>query len=107
MSHRSNHLYLSGDYMAVFSFHCDSRAVDWEKEWREIKAVIAVINDGSTDEDEKVIQYGAWLRQVYAFRNKWSPFFVPKDIQDACNGVERGLGWQETVWPEAKVYVEE
>ena len=82
-------------------FDTEDQYYFWLDEARAIRADIADINDDGNPGAPRVPRYREWLGRVTAFQNRWGgKSFVPHDIRNAVNSVERGIGAEVTQWPQ-------
>jgi hypothetical protein len=95
--------------MVVFSYVVDAYTLNvdfpdvatwqtWFGEVDGLKRLIAGINDDGHAGAPRVPKYRQWLELVDCFVQKWGERLLPRDIKEAVNGVERGIGKPLTVW---------
>ena len=78
----------------VYEFVSEDMAMAWKASMLRIKRDIAAINPaGHCDH-----LYLRWLEHVYKFCRAYGAAYVPLDIHDGTNSVERALGVATTQW---------
>ena len=70
---------------------------EWGYEVLEIKAFIADIENVDNDAQRRPL-YIQWRGMVLKFAEHWGGHRVPRDIKDALNSVEVGVGLPTTNW---------
>jgi hypothetical protein len=95
--------------MVVFSYVVDAYSLDidfpdvvtggfWHGDVTGLKNLIEDINNDGHAGAPRVPKYRKWLELVNVFVQKWGERLLPRDIKEAVNSVERGIGKPLTVW---------
>ena len=105
-----NVTYMSGSYLQDMAFESRLHYGQWANGVRRIKSMIEGINNDGNAGAARVPHYRQWLAVVQAFVAQHTETFLPPDIKEAVNGVERGIGAPVTEWqnpPRTHLFVEE
>ena len=82
--------------MQVFVLADQAANISWSNGWRNIKDVIANINEQAVERRNPL--YLRWLEMADGFRIQWGNELVPADIRKAVNDVQEGLNLPKTEW---------
>ena len=89
---------MSGQWAVELTYDSHADYMRWTAAVRGIKDHIAAISNDGNDDAARVPLYHEWLNRVQEFITEWGEAFLPPDIKQAVNGVEAGLGIEQTVW---------
>ena len=78
----------------VYWFGSYKEAMHWDACILHIKGRIREINGGNPTPQ----QYEDWLAEAHTFHRRFGSAFVPPDVRDAINSVERGTFKIITHW---------
>ena len=93
-----NFLYISGPWQQMFTFPSQDQRDAWMASISELKRAIAAINNDGNAGPPRVPRYQQWLGETQMFVDQWGENYLAPDIKHAINGVEDGIGNQQTVW---------
>ena len=90
--------YVSDEYALNIEFPDFATGGAWHCDVDGLRSLIEEINDDGHAGAPRVPKYRKWLELVNVFVQKWGERLLPRDIKEAVNSVERGIGKPLTVW---------